>query len=113
MIGIQYDRKRLIALGKHDDFVVGDGAHIKRRNTGIPYLFREFAFPFIVSKAARNHGAPARIFCDTRKKIRDGRPIARRVNLVDVIDKKRGSAAAAQLVEKFVARYLDSQSCAP
>ena len=59
MIGAQYDRERLIALGKDDDFVVGYGAHIKRRNTGIPYLFREFAFPFIVSRPPRNHGAPA------------------------------------------------------
>jgi hypothetical protein len=60
-----------------------------------PYLCQEFAFPFIVANPTSNRSAPARDSGNAREKVRGGCPIARLINLVDVVDKKRGTAATA------------------
>jgi hypothetical protein len=102
VVTAQNDRQRMIAFGKNDSLVVADLLDRQHRQVGAPQIRRKLQLPFVVSDPAGDDNAPAGISGSRHEQVRDGRPFAIVIDLVDVIDEQRGPAAAAQFIEKLV-----------
>jgi hypothetical protein len=104
MVIAEDNGERLIFFRREGGFVVGDRLNLQGRDAGVAYLRRKLGFPFLVSDSTGDNRAPTGISRNTCEQVSNGSPVARLINLVDVVDEQGSATAAAKFVEEFILR---------
>lgn len=108
MVIAQDDGERLISLGKDGGFVIADCLDLHGRDAGIAYVRRKLGLPVVIADSTGDNRTPTGASRNACEQVGDRCPVARVIDLIDVVNEQSRAPAAAEFVEKFILRHRAS-----
>jgi hypothetical protein len=105
MVIAQDDGERSILFGKDSGFCVADRFDLQGGDAGVAYLRRKLGLPIVVADSTGDNRPPTGVSCSPSEQVNNCSPVARLIDLVDVVDEQGSAPTAAEFVEELVLRH--------